>query len=85
MKKVYVKPMIQFENFKLTSSIAGDCEDLTSNPTVDACPVTVPGYYPGSTLNMFLTSVTACTTVAPDGDNGVCYHVPTEASNLFNS
>ena len=85
MKKIYVKPMLVFQSFKMASSIAGDCDDKTNNPTENSCPVVVPGYISGTTMNLFLNDVIACTTVAPDGSSGVCYHAPTEATNLFNS
>lgn len=85
MKKTYVKPQIMFESFALSTNIAGDCEVKTWTPNSGTCAYEVDMGAFGK-RNVFLDEIAACTTVPADGmyDN-FCYHVPTEAYNLFNS
>ena len=84
MKKVYSKPEIVFENFSLTTNIAGGCEVKTWTPTnADLCAYQPPRF---PDLNIFLEESSACTTKEADGEyDGFCYHIPTETNNLFNS
>lgn len=86
MKKVYSKPEIIFEDFALSTNIAGDCEQKTNNPTNHACGLDFSG------LTVFLTTMGGCVDIkiAPNEYGGgeyntFCYHVPTESNNLFNS
>lgn len=85
MKKVYVKPQIVFENFALSTRIAGDCEEKTNLPSNDSCGLDFSG------LKVFLDGMGGCTDIKVDnvgGDgefNGICYHVPSGDNNLFNS
>ena len=85
MKKVYTKPEIIFENFALSSNIAGGCEVRTNTPSQGNCAYIVNAG--PVTFNIFLSDMQGiCTTTEADGDyNGICYHVPTETNNLFNS
>lgn len=80
MKKTYTKPQIAFDSFELSQTIAR-CE-IISNVVKDVC-----GWYDEETdMNVFVAEG-ACEWV-PDGDdihNGICYHVPAEAHNLFSS
>lgn len=81
MKKIYTKPEIIFEDFSLSTNIAGDCELDTSLQSPDEC-----GYQLRTGEIVFLSKETGCDTVPVDGAyNGYCYHVPTEDNNLFNS
>lgn len=86
MKKKYVKPVIIFENFSLSTNIAGDCESTVGNPSKGTCAVIGTG-----DIYMFSGTVTQCDYKPEDlgGEedkwNGFCYHVPTEYNNLFNS
>lgn len=80
MKKLYSKPVIVFDNFQLSQSIAR-CEVIT-NVVKDVCGV----YDPEIGLNIFTAEV--CDVTSPDGPdiyNGVCYHVPNDNYNLFSS
>jgi hypothetical protein len=43
MKKVYTKPEIMFEDFTLSTNIAGDCEGEFVNATKGSCAVTGTG------------------------------------------
>lgn len=84
MKKVYSKPEIFFEDFTLTTNIAGDCEHKTNTPSSYQCGVNASG------INVFLEGMTGCedfevVAVGGDGEfNNICYHVP-YGENLFNS
>lgn len=84
MKKAYSKPMIVFEDFSLTTSIAGDCERIVGNPSKGTCGI--PGS-DGETL--FSETISGCEfdwySQFGDEYNGFCYHVPTESYTLFNS
>lgn len=78
MKKVYTKPGIIFESFELAQSIAS-CVLIQQNQADYVCPVKVPEWG-GMT---YFTS--ACDMTPPGGNDGVCYHVPTEDNNVFGS
>lgn len=83
MKKVYSKPEIMFESFAASTDIAAGCEAKTNTPNnLDGC-----GYKPeGVTYSIFMTGMHGCDREYGDGAyNGICYHVPTENNNLFNS
>ena len=81
MKKAYLKPEIIFEDFTLSESIAGDCDTIVNNSTRGVC-----AYVTRTGLNVFMSSIDACSTTEDDGDyNGFCYHNPIESQNLFNS
>lgn len=82
MKKTYTKPDIMFDSFSLCSSIAAGCARPIGNQSQGNCPLMVSGN------PHFLSSVTVCWTVIEDGSpqyDGICYHVPTDSTNLFNS
>ena len=82
MKKLYTKPEITFEDFTLNTSIAGDCEVKTHTPAAEQCGIAF------GDINIFLDGHEGCTTTIIDGSkdfDGLCYHVPTETNNLFNS
>lgn len=87
MKKIYSKPEIMFEDFTLSENIAGDCEgEPVGNPTRGSCAIIGTGRQA-----IFSDRVSACdftpTELGGTDDmwDGLCYHVPTEYSNLFNS
>lgn len=79
MKKKYEKPMIIIENFSLSTTIAGDCAIKTTTPTEGECG------YPTRGGVVFMETVTGCKYHEPDTNDTLCYHVPTEYANLFNS
>ena len=88
MKKRYEKPQIVFEDFTLSTNIAGNCEMIVDNPVKGSCGI--PGSMPGA--NLFSAGVVGDDGCRIDwaglmGDNydGFCYHVPTDSKNLFNS
>lgn len=84
MKKAYTKPEIIFESFVLNTNIAGDCQVIVNTQTEGQC-----GYLPDrdpTGIHIFTEGIGGCVrTEADDGNNGVCYHVPGDAPDLFNS
>lgn len=87
MRKTYSKPDIVFENFAISTNIAGDCESIVGNPAKGTCAVLGTGG-----IDMFDGTVGAVCVFKPEDMGGVkdqwdgfCYHVPTEYNNLFNS
>lgn len=84
MKKAYVKPEIAFFDFTLSTSIAAGCEVKTDLQSLDICGFKPPDDRWEGVI--FVDRNTACTqTPAGSGYDTLCYHVPTEAYNLFNS
>lgn len=84
MKKMYCKPEIMFESFALSTNIAASCDVVVSNHSENVC-----GLEWGDEM-IFITGITACDNGTPvssaEGQyNGICYHVPTETSDMFNS
>lgn len=83
MKKQYEKPEIMFEDFSLSTNIAAGCELKTTVQGENQCG------YPMREGTVFLSKETGCTYTPPqdsDGNysyNGVCYHTPSDANNLF--
>ena len=87
MKKEYSKPIVVFENFSLSTNIAGTCEGIVNNPSRGTCAVLGTGG-----IAVFSTTINGCDYTPGDLGNdkedewdGYCYHVPTEYNNLFNS
>lgn len=84
MKKAYSKPEIVFENFSLSTNIAGDCEVKTWLPSNNTCGME----FTGIDGNVFLTDMNGCAFQVGEGGDGefgnICYHVP-YGDNLFNS
>lgn len=82
MKKVYEKPLVIIEDFSLSTSIAGDCENITKLPSYGQCGIDFGGDI------IFLNAETGCTDElgVDDGSySGICYHTPTENATLFAS
>ena len=85
MKKAYSKPVIYFESFSLSQSIAAGCEVISDTPG---------GVTFGPFVLFFDAEGSACTgdgralDQGGDGEkNGICYHVFSNNGkwNLFNS
>ena len=79
MKKQYTAPDILFEDFSLSESIAAGCEFITSNQSEGTCG------YPTRNGVVFMESVSGCKYHEPDTNDSLCYHVPNEYANIFNS
>ncbi len=83
MRKNYFKPEIMFESFAVSTNIAGDCDTIINNHGENACP-----YIDRSGQRVFTSALSGiCTDVerADGADNTICYHVPTNDKELFNS
>ena len=80
MKKVYSKPVIIYDDFRLSANIAAGCADPTNTPSEGMCGVTVDG-----AGTVFITGVTGCEYKESDGTYSICYHIPTDETRLFNS
>ena len=78
MKKEYKKPVIIFESFALAKSIAVGCDQIATSAQY-VCPVTDPD------LGFTYISIGTCDTTPPGGNDSICYHAPTESTNVFNS
>ena len=78
MKKTYSKPMIEFESFAMNTSIAANCE---VKPWSDEL------YFEG--FGYLHTDSDNCSYLPTHGGDGphnmICYDVPDESYNLFNS
>lgn len=82
MKKEYEKPVVVFESFSMSTNIAAGCDSIVNTLNRGTCTVNGTGG-----INIFVDGVTDCNVPVPDGstNDGLCYHVPTGAYNLFNS
>ena len=83
-KRLYNKPEIVFEDFSLSTNIALGCDVKTHTPAAEKCGLeVVTGKF------VFISELTGCNYTAgvtPEGIyNGICYDVPTESNDLFNS
>ena len=78
MKKTYSKPMIEFESFVMSTNIASNCEVQLGSDEL---------YFEG--MGYLFTERDGCSyppTLGGDGPhNMICYDVPDEFHNLFNS
>lgn len=79
MKKYYEAPEILFEDFALSSSISAGCEFKTDTKSEGDC-----GYYTLVGV-VFTSDVVGCKYHQPDTNDSLCYHVPNEYANIFNS
>lgn len=82
MKRVYSKPDIIFEDFSLSAGIAAGCEKKIDTQYSGQCGLEF------GDLTLFVTGVSGCADPVTDGSskyNGLCYHIPSDSKNLFNS
>ena len=81
MKKVYSKPEIMFESFTMSTSIAAGCDKIVEGHSANTCGIPWEG-----SENIFLIGISGCKVqYEADGWGGICYHNPTDDTNLFNS
>lgn len=73
MKKTYVKPMMGFESFELSTNIAGTCGKAVGHAEGDCLPFE-------GLPNLFLGEY-----CKQDIDNEGCYHNPSDSERLFAS
>lgn len=82
MKREYSRPDIMYEDFSLSAGIAAGCEKIISTHTSDQCAMRF------GDMMLFVGTVSACLDPVVDGSpdyNGLCYHVPIDTKNIFNS
>ena len=84
MKREYAKPIVVFENFTLSTNIASGCEVKTNLHSKGGCGWIPSDRWTGGPI--FTDASTNCQVTPANSDyDGLCYHVPTESYNLFNS
>lgn len=86
MKREYTKPFVVFESFSMSTNIAGDCDTITTLQSRE----TACGYFTRQGVvfasGMSCTYTQGVTGIGADAQyNGICYHVPIDTKNLFNS
>ncbi len=88
MKKVYTAPQILFESFTMSTSIAAGCASIVTTFAEGQCAIQGTGGIAVFSSSMF----PATCNMTPEGMggtediwNGLCYHVPSEGINMFNS
>lgn len=79
MKKIYTKPEILFEDFSLSTSITAGCAFKNHNYQEGVC-----GYTTRTGNIVFTQDVTGCVYTENDSDT-LCYHVPNDDYDIFNS
>ncbi|MBR6534270.1 MAG: hypothetical protein IKT65_01720 [Clostridia bacterium] len=86
MKKTYTAPDVFYEDFSITTNIASACEEKTNAAKWECGYEYLPG------LNIFASNIPGCHitngVLEQDGDaiwDSLCYHVPIDDYNLFNS
>ena len=79
MKKNYSKPEIVFESFKMTTSIATNCDYDSNHTDQNSCSVDI-GIGP-----MIFLSKPTCAYVPKGDEFDVCYDVPTNDTRVFGS
>lgn len=80
MKREYKKPIVVFENFCMSTNIAAGCEFKNDLKGQGEC-----GYPTRTGDVVFVLGITGCTYTQEDTNGNLCYHVPTENTNIFNS
>jgi hypothetical protein len=91
VKKKYGKPEVTFENFSLSSNIAGNCGSSLNHHSYDSCGCYTTSSDPlhgcvfvdnGFTV---FTSSAICDVQPDSGWSQVCYHVVTDELKAFTS
>lgn len=81
MKKEYSKPLISYESFELSQSIAEGCE-VISNYGNGMCVLTISEE---DGLVFFTDSISGCRITSTNLLDGICYDVPSDYSQVFTS
>ena len=79
-KKIYVKPQILITSFELSESIASGCEQI-SNSAAYTCAVEDKE----AEMTYIMGEISGCVFTTPNPDDYVCYHAPSDSSNVFSS
>ena len=81
-KKAYKRPELYYESFTLSQNIASSCEGIAlfneniCGVKVDMMDIEMIIYGNGNG---------ACEFQPPNPENLICYHVPSDANNVFSS
>lgn len=81
MRKTYHKPKLWYEDFRLSQSIASNCEGIAL-ATEGSCQVHLKGN--GYDLKIFTQEI-SCEFSPPETDDWVCYHAPSDGMNVYSS
>lgn len=85
MKRSYEKPALYFEEYELSSSIAGNCGNKLYQDTIYAVSYTTCKVDASGGDFLFLDTAIGCNT-SPGADGSLyCYQVPSTNEMLFNS
>lgn len=84
MKREYSTPDIVFDSFSLSNSIAGPCSYDTNTQNQNTCAVII-GNRRVFTSAVLGYKVEGGYVVDSGIYNGICYHVPVNGFNVFNS
>lgn len=85
MKRSYEKPALYFEEYELSSSIAGNCGNKLYQDTIYAVSYTTCKVDASDGDFLFLDTAIGCNT-SPGADGSLyCYQVPSTNEMLFNS
>ena len=79
MKRVYMTPQIEFDDFQLSENIA-KCEFISSNQADYECPVLMDEE---SGWTVFNTSINDGCSSDFAYDGNMCYELPIESGNVF--
>lgn len=83
MRKTYTKPKFLFESFMMSTSIAAGCEEKTKLPSLEAQCGFMPD--PRDDSWVIFNAEPNCTSTPAEQFDKLCYHIPSEDYNLFNS
>ena len=87
MKKGYEKPLVLFENFSRSTDLAAICEKKINTQAQFDCGIPFEGTGDfGFDFTIYSDEAVGICNMEPSGEyDRVCYHVPDESYNLFNS
>ena len=89
MKKKYDKPMMFKEEFNVSQSVASGCANTSPGFYKDRCSIDLGsaglGMFDGETLFVEGVACTVGTDSVTDDPNGLCYHIPNDATRYFGS
>lgn len=79
MKAKYSKPIVKLISFELSQNISAGCE-MISNAAPTVCPVEIPEWG-----GLTYIGETTCELDTPGENDEICYHAPSDNSNVFSS
>ncbi len=85
MKRKYEKPALYFEEYELSSSIAGNCGNKMYQDKIYAGSYTTCKVDAGGGDFLFVDQYMGCNILPEDNGLPYCYQVPSTNEMLFNS